>query len=218
MNNKRNILIISAILLFTGLIVLFDWGNPESNLDKTEINENIKADFSTILGTTWTNNKDDLSSSEISFYVEGLKDTKGFFEDFDIIFKVSDNDPEKAKLKVLINVNSINTDNEIRDKAIMEEDFFYSEKYPTIEFYSKKIKKVDSTFISKGFINMMGQSKELSFSFNHSGITNNKKGSKVAIFDGSLEIDRTYLGMDHVATVGDMVAIEFYCELIEVKK
>ena len=40
---------------------------------------NIKADFSTILGTTWTNNKDDLSSSEISFYVEGLKDTKGFF-------------------------------------------------------------------------------------------------------------------------------------------
>ena len=123
MNNKRNILIISAILLFTGLIVLVDWGNPESNLDKTEISENIKADFSTILGTTWTNNKDDLSSSEISFYVEGLKDTKGFFEDFDIIFKVSDNDPEKAKLKVLINVNSINTDNEIRDKAIMEEDF-----------------------------------------------------------------------------------------------
>ena len=100
MNNKRNILIISAILLFTGLIVLVDWGNPESNLDKTEISENIKADFSTILGTTWTNNKDDLSSSEISFYVEGLKDTKGFFEDFDIIFKVSDNDPEKAKLKV----------------------------------------------------------------------------------------------------------------------
>ena len=89
MNNKRNILIISAILLFSGLIVLFDWGNPQSNLDKTEINENIKADFSTILGSTWTNNKDDLSSSEISFYVEGLKDTKGFFEDFDIIFKVS---------------------------------------------------------------------------------------------------------------------------------
>ena len=26
------------------------------------------------------------------------------------------------------------------------------------------------------------------------------------------------LGMDHVATVGDMVAIEFYCELIEGKK
>ena len=39
MNNKRNILIISAILLFTGLIVIVDWGNPESNLDKTEINE-----------------------------------------------------------------------------------------------------------------------------------------------------------------------------------
>ena len=218
MNNKRKILILGIILLITGFIVLGDWGKPESNLDKTEVNENIKADFSSILGTTWTNNKDDLSSSEISFYVEGLKDTKGFFEDFDIIFKVSDNNPEKAKLKVLINVNSINTDNKIRDKAIMEEDFFNSEKYPTIEFYSKKIKKMDSTFISKGIINMMGKRKELTFSFNHSGITNNKKGIKVAIFEGSLEIDRTSLGMDHVATVGDMVAIEFYCELIESKK
>ena len=60
--------------------------NPEKQKNE-RINDNIKADFSTILGTTWTNNKDDLSSSEISFYVEGLKDTKGFFEDFDIIFQ-----------------------------------------------------------------------------------------------------------------------------------
>ena len=214
MINKRNILILGAILLFAGLILIGDWGNPESNLEKTEINENIQKDFSTIMGTTWTNNKDDLTSSEISFYVEGLKGTKGFFEDFDIIFKVSDNDPEKAKLKVLINVNSINTDNKIRDKALMEEDFFYSEKYPTIEFYSKEIIKIDSTYMSKGKINMMGQSKELSFLFNFSGITNNKKGNKVAIFNGIFEIDRTSLGMDHVATVGDEVKVEFYCELI----
>ena len=218
MNNKRNILILCAILLFAAVIFLLDWGKPESMLEKTEINDNIKADFSTILGTTWTNNKDDLSSSEISFYVEGLKDTKGFFEDFDIIFKVSDNDPEKTKLKVSINVNSINTDNKIRDKAIMEDDFFNTEKYPTIEFYSKEIKKEDSKYLTKGIINMMGLSKELSFSFNHSGITRNKNGTKVAIFDGSFEIDRTSLGMDHVATVGDMVAIEFYCELEETMK
>ena len=217
MINKRNILILSAILLFAGFILIGDWGNPESKLEKTDINNNIQTDFSTIMGTTWTNNKDDLTSSELSFYVEGLKDTKGFFEDFDIIFKVSDNDPEEAKLKVLINVNSINTDNKIRDKAVMEEDFFNFEKYPTIEFYSKKIKKIDSTYLSKGMINMMGQSKELSFSFNYSGITNNKKGKKVAIFNGSFEIDRTSFGMDHVATVGDMVAVEFYCELIETK-
>jgi polyisoprenoid-binding protein YceI len=65
---------------------------------------------------------------------------------------------------------------------------------------------------------MMGQSKELSFSFKHSGITNNKKGSKVAIFEGDLEIDRTSLGMDHIASVGDIVGVQFYCELIEAKK
>jgi polyisoprenoid-binding protein YceI len=218
MMNKRNIIILVLVFFLTGFLVFGEWGDPKSKLEKTKINETNQADFSSILGTSWVNNKNDSSSSEISFYVDGLKNTKGFFEDFDIIFKVSDNDPEKAKLKVSINVNSINTDNIVRDKAIMDEDFFNAEKFPTIEFYSKKIKKVDSTFISKGLINMMGQSKELSFSFKHSGITNNKKGSKVAIFEGDLEIDRTSLGMDHIASVGDIVGVQFYCELIEAKK
>ena len=155
MNKKVSITILVALFLLIGFIVLSDWGTPESKLDKTKVNESAKNDFGYILGTTWTNNKDNISSSEISFYVEGLKDTKGFFENFDILFKVSDDEPENAKLKVSINVNSINTDNDIRDKAIMEEDFFYLEKYPTIEFYSKEIKKVDSVFISKGLINMI---------------------------------------------------------------
>jgi len=182
MNNQIKVLVIGALFLVIGFLIFSNWGNPESELEKTNVEEVKTQDFASILGTTWINNSADPTSSEISFDIEGLKNTKGFFKDFDITFKVSENDPQKAKLKVSINVNSINTDNIVRDKAIMDEDFFNAEKFPTIEFYSKKIKKVDSTFISKGLINMMGQSKELSFSFKHSGITNNKKGSKKVTF------------------------------------
>ena len=215
MNKQIKIFIAGGILLVIGILIFSNWGKPESELEKTKVEEVKAQDLSSILGTTWSNNKKDPSSAEISFDIEGLKDTKGFFKDFDIVFKVSDNDPEQAKIKVSINVKSINTDNDIRDEELIGSDFFNTEKYPLIEFYSKEIKKNDDKYTSDGILNMMGESKQLIFYFEHKGITKNKSGSKVAIFEGSFEIDRTNFGMEHVVSVGDNVTINFYCELIE---
>ena len=218
MNNQIKVLVVGAIFLVIGLLIFSNWGNPESELEKTNVEEVKTQDFASILGTTWINNSADPTSSEISFDIEGLKDTKGFFKDFDIIFKVSDNDPEQAKIKVSINVKSINTDNDIRDEELIGSDFFNTDKFPLIEFYSKGIKKIEDNYSTKGIINMMGESKDLAFSFEHKGITNNSSGFKVAIFEGTFEIDRTNFGMEHVVSVGDDVAINFYCELIEDRK
>jgi polyisoprenoid-binding protein YceI len=218
MNNQIKVLVVGAIFLVIGLLIFSNWGNPESELEKTNVEEVKTQDFASILGTTWINNSADPTSSEISFDIEGLKDTKGFFKDFDIVFKVSDNDPEQAKIKVSINVKSINTDNDIRDEELIGSDFFNTDKFPLIEFYSKGIKKIEDSYSTKGIINMMGESKDLAFSFEHKGITNNSSGFKVAIFEGTFEIDRTNFGMEHVVSVGDDVAINFYCELIEDRK
>lgn len=218
MNNQIKVLVVGAIFLVIGLLIFSNWGNPESELEKTNVEEVKTQDFASILGTTWINNSADPTSSEISFDIEGLKDTKGFFKDFDIVFKVSDNDPEQAKIKVSINVKSINTDNDIRDEELIGSDFFNTDKFPLIEFYSKGIKKIEDKYSTKGIINMMGESKDLAFSFEHKGITNNSSGFKVAIFEGTFEIDRTNFGMEHVVSVGDDVAINFYCELIEDRK
>ena len=218
MNKQIKVLAVGAIFLVIGLLIFSNWGNPESELEKTNVEEVKTQDFASILGTTWINNSADPTSSEISFDIEGLKDTKGFFKDFDIVFKVSDNDPEQAKIKVSINVKSINTDNDIRDEELIGSDFFNTDKYPLIEFYSKGIKKIEDKYSTKGIINMMGESKDLAFSFEHKGITNNSSGFKVAIFEGTFEIDRTDFGMEHVVSVGDDVAINFYCELIEDRK
>lgn len=218
MNNQIKVLVVGAIFLVIGLLIFSNWGNPESELEKTNVEEVKTQDFASILGTTWINNSADPTSSEISFDIEGLKDTKGFFKDFDIVFKVSDNDPEQAKIKVSINVKSINTDNDIRDEELIGSDFFNTDKFPLIEFYSKGIKKIEDNYSTKGIINMMGESKDLAFSFEHKGITNNSSGFKVAIFEGTFEIDRTDFGMEHVVSVGDDVAINFYCELIEDRK
>ena len=215
MNKQIKVLVVGAIFIVIGLLIFSNWGNPESKLKKTNIEEVKTQDFASILGTTWINNRADPTSSEISFDIEGLKDTKGFFKDFQIVFKVSDNDPEQAKIKVSIDVKSINTDNDIRDEELIGSDFFNTEKYPLIEFYSKGIKKIEDKYFSKGILNMMGESKGLAFYFEHKGITKNSSGSKVAILEGTFEIDRTNFGMEHVVSVGDNVTINFYCELIE---
>lgn len=225
MKNKILVLIGVSVLILLFLFRNQIWGEPESKLEKTEVSiepklkkEGNSLNFHDISGTKWVNQKNDSKSAEIGFTIDGdLKETKGFFEKFDIIFKVADIGDDNAKMKVAIDVSSINTDNDIRDKALMENDFFNIEKYPSIIFYSKNIRRIENDYLANGILEMMGKKSELSFKFNHKGIVQNSNKIEVAIFEGKLEIDRTLFGMEHTPSVGDLVKLNFYCELVEEK-
>ena len=223
MNKKLKIIVAALLVIILSLAaILLNWGEPTSQLQKTELKEIEKKNdynylgFNDISGTTWVLQSDNKSSAELGFVIDGdLKETKGFFEKFDIIFKVAENQSDNAKIKVAIDVSSINTENSIRDKALMDEDFFNLDKCPSISYFSKKIKKTDENYITSGVIEMMGLKSELSFVFSHLGISLNKNNIKVAIFEGEIEIDRTLFGMSHTPSIGDIVKLKFYCELIE---
>ena len=219
---KTKIIIITFITGLFGITACqLNWGEPESKLEKTEIDNNKTVEetkslgFEDISGTTWVNQLDDSTSSEVGFYIDGLKDTKGFFEKFNIVFKVADKNHNNAKMKVVIDVGSINTANQTRDEALMGEDFFDYNQYPKINYFSKNVERNDNNYISNGIIEMMGEKHELSFIFKHNGITKNKDNIDVAIFEGELEIDRTMFGMSSTPSVGDIVKLHFYCELIQ---
>ena len=194
-------------------------GDPESKLNKTALLDHpqkTNTSFDNILGTTWINQKNDSSSSEVSFTIESSpKFTKGIFENFDILFKVSEDDPTKSKLRVTIDVSSINTDNEMRDENLMDEDYFSLINFPKISFQSNKIIKTDSSYLTRGVINMMGLQNELSFDFIFKGLGQNNRQQKVAIFEGEFTLDRVKLGMPTIKSIGDQVDVKFYCELIE---
>ena len=216
MQTNKNFLKVSFLIAVT-LLYVISCGEAESKLEKTIIEDievkDIDLGFSEILGTKWVN-QEDSTTAEIGFEIDGLKDAKGFFEDFNITFKVSEKGQSNAKLKVEIDVASINTENNMRDKALMEDDFFNVEKYPKITFFSKNITKEENQYIANGIIEMMGVKNELSFYFKHKGITKNKSNIDVAIFEGKFQIDRTSFGMTHTPSVGDQVKIHFYCELV----
>ena len=74
---------------------------------------------------------------------------------------------------------------------------------------------MDTSFTTNGTLQMMGEIQPLSFIFKYSGIADNKMGTKVAIFEGKLIIDRTEFGMKPVTSVGNEDQIKFYCELIK---
>ena len=215
------------IFLGVGLIGVFSlialyvtWGgNPESKLNKTTLLDHpqkTNSSFDNMLGTTWINQKNDSTSSEVSFTIESSpKYTKGIFENVDILFKVSEKDPSKSKLSVTIDVSSINTDNEMRDENLMDEDYFNLDNFPKISFQSNEIIKTDSSYIASGVIDMMGLQNELSFDFIFKGLGENNRQQKVAIFEGEFTLDRVKLGMPTIKSIGDQVDVKFYCELIE---
>ena len=218
-NKIKNITFITVLFGITACQVY--WREHESKLEKTEINNNKTNEetkslgFEDIYGKTWVNHVDDSTSSELGFYIDGLKDTRGFFEKFDIVFRVADKNHNNAKMKVVIDVGSINTANQTRDEALMGDDFFDYKQYLKINYFSKNVERNDNNYISNGIIEMMGEEHELSFIFKHNDITKNKNNTDIAIFEGELEMDRTKFGMSSTPSVGDIVKLHFYCELIQ---
>src|SRR5436189_4742896 len=80
----------------------------------------------------------DASHSKIGFSTKYLviSDVSGEFKKFDGTFVSSKTDWTDLSLTFTADVNSISTDNEMRDKHLKSDDFFNSEKYPSITFAS----------------------------------------------------------------------------------
>lgn len=91
--------------------------------------------------TKWTQ---DASHSNVGFSVKHLviSSVTGNFKTYSVTVLSDKEDFSDAKIDVSINTASIYTDNENRDNHLRSDDFFNSEKFPTITFKGKSMKKV----------------------------------------------------------------------------
>lgn len=93
-------------------------------------------------------------------------------------------DPENiagSQIHLLVDVNSINTGNGMKNKHALSEEWFDAAQYPTIEFTSSSFEKHGQEFLVRGTMTMHGISKEMSIPFNFHDDT----------FRSSFKIDRT---------------------------
>ncbi len=106
--------------------------------------------------STW---KLDKNHGKLSFTVTHLmiSDVEGWFNTFDASITTSKDDFSDAVAEMTADVNSINTDNEMRDKDLKSSSFFDADKYPKITFKSKTVTKHgDNSYKATGDSTMHG--------------------------------------------------------------
>ena len=80
----------------------------------------------------------DKPHSTVKFAVTHLvvSEVGGSFKLFDGSMESTKPDFSDAKINFTVDVNSLNTDNEMRDKHLKSDDFFNAEKFPAMKFQS----------------------------------------------------------------------------------
>jgi len=120
----------------------------------------------------------------------------------DIVF--NPDDLSKSSFRVTIKAESINTDNESRDKHLKEETYFDVKNYPLIRFVSSSVKESDKkgSYQTTGTLTVKSKSKEVILPF-----IAEKNGNGWA-FSGSFKINRRDFDIGGSSTLSDEVSVD----------
>jgi polyisoprenoid-binding protein YceI len=173
--------------------------------------------------TTW---KLDNSHSSVKFSVEHLKvsETEGNFKGFDGTLSSKNEDFTDADISFTVDVKTINTDNEMRDKHLQSDDFFNSEKFPQIKFKGTSFKKVSGNkYVLEGDLTIRDVTKKVKFDVVYRGIQKDPYGNTKAGFKAIGSIKRLAYGLkwnvmtEAVSVVADDVNIVINLEYAQAK-
>jgi len=111
--------------------------------------------------------------------------TNGEFKGLKGIIKWDASNPSASVFNVTVDANTINTDIDMRDSHLKKEEYFNTEKYPTINFVSTAVTANNVT----GNLTIKGVTKQISFPFTV------KPSAGGYLFEGSFEINRRDFGV-----------------------
>lgn len=108
------------------------------------------------------------SNLEFSIGFLGMTNVKGTFDDYSATILYNEEDMSKTAVTFRIDVSSIDTGNDTRDKDLKSERFFDAENHPEIVFESKQIEEVSGNeYMVTGDLTMKGVTKEISVPVQH---------------------------------------------------
>lgn len=144
---------------------------------------------------TWTVDK---AHSKVGFTVTHLviSEVEGSFGVYEGEIQSEGTDFENAAISFAVDVQSIDTDNSMRDDHLKSDDFFNAESYPTMNFTSTSFTKVsDKKYELKGILTIRDVAREITFEVKHGGIAQDGYGNTKAGFKATGVINRFDYGL-----------------------
>jgi polyisoprenoid-binding protein YceI len=125
-----------------------------------------------------------------------VSEVEGSFKNFDIKLNAPKEDFTDAQVELSADINSMDTQNEMRDAHLKKEDFFHAEKNPTLNFKSTSLKKVEENkYKLNGNLTMMGVTKPVEFDVKGLVGKHPMNGKTIAGFKVTGTIKRSDFGM-----------------------
>ena len=137
----------------------------------------------------WTVDK---PHSFIKFSVSHMvvSEAEGTFKIFDGTLEHTKADLSDAKINFSIDVNSVNTENENRDKHLKSDDFFNAEKFPTMKFESTSFQPLgNNKYKLTGNLTIRDITKPVTFDVTYGG-TITSQGKTKAGFKATTTLNR----------------------------
>lgn len=169
----------------------------------------------------------DAGHSNVKFSVNHLvvSEMEGSFKKFDGTIDATSEDFNNAQLNFTVDVNSINTENEMRDKHLKSDDFFNAEKFPQMTFKSTSFKKTKgNNYALEGNLTIRDVTKKVKFDVTYGGTMKDPYGNIKAGFKTTGTISRKEYGLKWSAmteaggaVVGDEVTMILKFEMAKAK-
>jgi polyisoprenoid-binding protein YceI len=165
------------------------------------------------------------STAQFTVRHMGISNVSGSFTQISGTAVLNDKDITQSQVNAVIDVNSVDTRVPDRDKDLRSPNFLDAEKYPTIEFKSKRIVNSNSKLQMIGDLTMHGTTREVTLDVDAptAGLTDNS-GNQRRGFSASTTINRKDFGVvwSHTlksgeAVVSDNVKIQIDVELVKKK-
>ena len=155
----------------------------------------------------------------------GISNVTGNFTKVSGAVALDDKDITKSQVSASIDVSSVDTRVEMRDKDLRSDHFFDVEKYPTMEFKSKSIRKNGDKLQVVGDLTIHGTTHEVTLDVD--GPTpeitdpwgNSRRGLSATTTINRKDFGLTYNNMLKTgeAAVGDNVKIQIDAEMVKKK-
>ena len=121
---------------------------------------------------------------------------RGRFTKFTAAVSIAEQ-PEQSSVDVELDVDSVTTRDDNRDRHLRSPDFFEVEKYPTISFRSIALRpgKDDNRWELDGDLTIIGETRPVTWDVEFHGATQDPWGGTRAAFSATTEVNRDDWGL-----------------------